>query len=97
MWGLNLQETHGAGKCYTSKTNISKFINNNTKQTVKADANNSTRYFIAGLNCDSDKRKSAKSTQQIHKDFNYVFNGMGGLNSCFLCSSSQTVSHTRHH
>ena len=78
-----VQETDGAEKCYTNKTSISKSANNNTKPMIKAEANNSTRYFIAGPNCDSNKRKSAESTHQIHKDFDDVFNGIGCFEGTF--------------
>ena len=87
MWGsTQVQETHRAEKCYTNKTSLSKLTevtNNKTMQTVKAEANNSTRYFIAGPNSDSDKGRSAESTQQIYKDFDDVFNGIGCFEGTF--------------
>ena len=71
------QETGTAEKCCTNKDNISNSKNNNTKPMVEAKANRSTEYFLAGPTYDSDKRKSVESTQQIHKDFDDVFNGIG--------------------
>ena len=83
VWeSTQIQETYGAEKCYTNKTSISKSKNKNTKPTVNAEANNSTRYFIAGPNCDSDKRRNAESTQQIHKDFD-KFSAIGCFEGIF--------------
>ena len=50
---------------------------------VKAKANKPTEYFLAGPTYDSDKRKSFKSTQHIHKDFDEVFNGIGCFEGTF--------------
>ena len=83
MGSSQVQEADGSEMCYTNKTSILKSTNNNKKQMVKAEANNSTRYFIVGPNCDSDKRKNAESTQQIHKGFDDVFNGIGCFEGTF--------------
>ena len=52
-----IQETQGAEKCCANKTSISKSINNSTKPMVKAEADNLTRYFIAGQNVIATKEK----------------------------------------
>ena len=44
---------------------------------VNTKSNETTEYFLSGPNHESDKKKSAESTQQIHKDFDDVFNGIG--------------------
>ena len=56
--------------------NISKFGSNRKKSMVKTNPDKPTNYFIAGPSCESDKRKNAKSTQRIHKEFEDVFNGI---------------------
>ena len=69
-----VQETLEVEKCYTNKTSISKSteaMNDNTKPMVRTEDNNSARYFIA------------ESTQQIHKDFDDVFNGIGCFEGTF--------------
>ena len=60
---------------------ISKSANNGTKSMVKTNPDKSTNYFLAGPNCDSDKRKGAKTTQ--HKEFDYVFNGICCIEGTF--------------
>ena len=43
---------------------------------VNAEAHKSTEYFFAGPTYDSKQRESVESTQQIHKEFDNVFNGI---------------------
>ena len=50
---------------------------------VDTNSNKSTNYFHSGLNCDMDKMKSAELTQQIHKEFNNVFSGIGCIEGTF--------------
>ena len=76
LGSTQIEETQGAEKYCANKTSISKSVNNSTKPTVKAEADNLTRYFIAVPKSDIDKRKSAESMQQIHEDFDDVFNGI---------------------
>ena len=78
------QETGRAAKCCANKDSISKSTNNSTTLMADTNANKPTNYFILGPNCDTDKRKNAALTQQIHKEFNDVFNGIG----CFEGASS---------
>ena len=67
--------------------NISKSGNNSKKSMVKNNPDKPTNYFIAGLSCESNKRKSAESTQLIHKEFEDVFNGLlGASRAHFLFS-----------
>ena len=61
------QETDGAEKCYTNMDSILKSRDNNTKPMVKTKSIKTTEYFLSGLTYKSDKKKSAESTQQIHK------------------------------
>ena len=56
---------------------FSESANNNTKLKAEVKVNKSTEYFITGATYDSDKRKNAESTQQIHKDHDDVFNDIG--------------------
>ena len=67
------QETKGAEKCCTNMDSSSKYTDNNTKPMVKTKANKPTEYFLSGPNYNSNKRKSAEATQQIHRDFDDVF------------------------
>ena len=39
---------------------------------VKTNLDKPTDYFIAGSSCESDKRKSVESTQEIHQEFEDV-------------------------
>ena len=63
--------------------NISKLRNNKTKATVNTKSHKTTEYFLSGPNYESDKKKNAGSTQQIHKDFDDIFNGNGCLKGPF--------------
>ena len=71
------QETERAEKCYTNMDSILKLRGNNTKPMVKTKSNKTTEYFLSGLTYESNKKKSAESTQQIYKDFDDMFNGTG--------------------
>ena len=77
------QETDGAAKCCANTDSISKSTNNSSKSTVHTNANKPTNYFLSGPNCDTDKRKSAELAQQIHKEFNDVFIGIGCFEGTF--------------
>ena len=77
------QETDGALKCCANTDSISKSTNNSTKSMVNTNADKPTKYFLSGPSCDTDNRKSAKLTQQIHEEFNNVFNGIGCLGGTF--------------
>ena len=65
--------------------------------TVKNNPGKPTHYFLAGPSCESDKRKSAEVTQQIHKEFEDVFNGIRCLEGTFSLQLKQIASHTRRH
>ena len=60
-----------------------KSTNNSTKSKVNTNANEQTKYFLSGPSCDTDKRKSDELSQQIHKEFNIAFNGIGCLEGTF--------------
>ena len=77
------QETGRAEKCYTNMVSISKVKDNKTKATVNAKSHKITEYFLLGPNYESDKRNSAESTQQIYKDFDDAFNGIGCFEGTF--------------
>ena len=82
VWGSEpKQETGRVEKCYTNIDNISKLRDNKTKAMVNAKSHKTTEYFLSGPNYESDK--SAESTQQIHKDFDDVFNGTGCFEGTF--------------
>ena len=80
---LNQQETDSAEKCYTNMDSISKLRDNSTKPMVETKSNKTTEYFLSGLTYVSDKKKSAEATQQIHIDFDDVFNGIGCFEGTF--------------
>ena len=88
------QETGRAEKCYTNMDSISK-SNNKMKPMVKRKSHKTTEYFLSGLSYKSDKKRSAETTQQIHKDFEDVFNGTGCLIAHFHCRLIQIASHTK--
>ena len=77
------QETNGPAKCCANTDSISKSTNNSTKSMVNTNANKPTKYFLLGPSSDTDKRKSAELTQQINKEFTYVFNGIGWFEGTF--------------
>ena len=77
------QETGGAAKCCANTDSISKSTNNSTKSMVNTNTNIPTNYFLSGPSCDTDKKKSARIIQQIQKEFNDVFNGIGCFEGTF--------------
>ena len=50
---------------------------------VKSRLSDTTEYFLSGLNYDSNKKRSAETTQQLHKEFEDVFNGIGCFDGIF--------------
>ena len=70
------QEIHGAGKCCTHTDDIFKITNNNNGPTVNPNANMLTKFFLSCPNVETDKRKSAELTYQIHIEFDNVCNGI---------------------
>ena len=78
IWESELkQETDRAEKCCTNMDSISKSKDNNTKPMVNTKSNKTTIYSLSGPNYENDKKKSTESAQQIHKDFEDVFNAFG--------------------
>ena len=77
-----IQEVVKAEKCYTNIDGISK-SNNRVKPTVKSRLSDTTEYFLSGLSYESNKKRSTETTQQLHKEFEDVFNGIGCFNSTF--------------
>ena len=75
-------ETNGAEKSYTNTDTISKSYNKN-KPTVKNRLSKTVEYFLLGPSFDSDKKRSAKSTQWHKNDFEDVFNGIGCFDGIF--------------
>ena len=55
---------------------ISKLRDNKTKAMVNTKFHKTTEYFLSGPTYESDKNKRTESTQQIHQDFDDVFNGV---------------------
>ena len=76
------QEVGRAEKCYTNMDSISK-LNDKMKPMLKGISYQTTEYFPSGLSYESDKKRSTKTTQQIHKDFKDVFNGIGCFDGTF--------------
>ena len=62
---------------------ISKSRDNNTEPMVETKSNKTTEYFLSGPTYESNKKKSSESKQQIHKDFDDVFNGTGCFEGTF--------------
>ena len=60
-----------------------KLRDNSTKPMVKTKSNKKTECFLLGPTYESDKKKSAEATQQIHIDFDDVFNGIGYFEGIF--------------
>ena len=63
------------------------YTNKGTQRAVKQDSNDQKHqtnklinYFYSSNNIDADKAKSKAMTQQIHKEYGKVFNGIG----CFV-------------
>ena len=84
VWGSEPKQKMVRGaKCYTNIDSTSKLRDNKTKQTAKRKSQKTTRYLLSGLNYKSNKKRSAEATQQIHKDFGDVFNGIGCFESTF--------------
>ena len=71
------QKTDIAEKCYTDMDSISKLRENNTKPMIETQSNGTMEYFLLGPPYESNKKKSADVTEQIHIDFNDAFNGIG--------------------
>ena len=77
------QETNRAEKCYTKTDSISK-SNYKNKATVENQLCNTVKYFLSGPSYDSDKEKSTELMQQLQRDFEDVFNGIGWFDDTFL-------------
>ena len=63
------QQTVKAEKCCIT-------IDNRIKPMVKSRLSETTELFLSGLSYDSNKKRSAETTQQVHKEFKDVFNGI---------------------
>ena len=78
------QEMYEAVKCCANTTSISKSTNNSNGSTINTNANTLMKYFLSSPSYETDKRKCAELTQQIHKEFDNVFNGIGCFEGIFL-------------
>ena len=78
-----MQETDRTEKCYTKTDSISK-SDNTDKPMVDNKLPNTTDYFLPGTIHDSAKRASGKITQQLQRDFEDVFHGIGCFDGPFL-------------
>ena len=63
-----MQETAEVQKCCTNIDDISK-SNNRTKPMVNSRLIDETEYFLLGPSYYSDKKRSAETTHQLHKEF----------------------------
>ena len=77
-----MQETDRTEKCYTNTDSISK-SDNTDKPRVNNKLSNTIDYFLPRPNCDSGKRVSAEITQQLQRDFEDVFHGIGCFDGTF--------------
>ena len=50
---------------------------------VNSKSSKTIRVYFSGLSCESNKKRSAETTQQIHKDSEDVFNGIGCFDGTF--------------
>ena len=82
------QETVKAEKWYTNMDSISN-LNNKTKPMFESKSHKTTQYFLSGLSYESEKKRSTKTTKQIHKDFEDVFNGIGCFKGTFSLQIKQ--------
>ena len=57
--------------------------NDKTKPTVERKSSKTIEYFLSDLRYDSDKKRNAQTTQQMHKDFEDVLNGIGCFDGTF--------------
>ena len=71
------QEIDGARKCCTNTDGIFKTNNNNSGSAINPNASTLTKYLLSCPNVETDIRKSTELTQQIHIEFDNVFNGIG--------------------
>ena len=62
---------------------IFKPTNNSHVSTLNANTNTLTKYFLSCTSIETDRRKSAKLTHQIHMEFDNVFNGIGYFEGTF--------------
>ena len=76
------QETVKAEKYCTNTDSISKY-SNKSKPMVESRLSETINYFLSGPSYDSDKKRSTEITQQLHKDFDEVFNGIGCFDGTF--------------
>ena len=58
-------------------------IYNKIKPMVESGLCEIIEYFLSGLNHDSNKKRSAETTQQLHKGFEDLFNGIGCFDGTF--------------
>ena len=77
-----MQETVKAEKCCTNIDGISK-SNSSMKPMVKSRLFDTKEYFLSGLSYDSDKKRSSETIQQLHKELDNVFNGIGCFDGPF--------------
>ena len=77
-----MQEADRDKKCYANTDIISTF-NNKDKQTVTGKEPNTVNYFFPGPNQDNETRGSAEITQQLQRDFEDVFTGIGCFDGMF--------------
>ena len=71
-----MQEADRAEKCYANTDNISKFDNKYKPMVIDKEPNTSN-YFLLDPNHDNVKTTSAEITQQLQRDFQNVFTGIG--------------------
>ena len=77
VWGSEPeQETVRGAKSATQTYSISKSKDSKTKPIVERKSHKTTEYFLSRLSYESDKKKSAEATQQEHKNFADVLNGI---------------------
>ena len=83
------QEIHGAGKGCTNMDGIFKANKNNSGSAINPNANTLTKCFLLCPNFETHIRKSAELIQQMHTEFDNIFNGIW----CFKGTFSLQLKH----
>ena len=79
------QETNRVEKCYKNTDSFLKSKNKDTSM-VNNKLSNTVDYFLPGQNYDSDKKKSAKITEQLQRILKMYLKDLCALMAHFHCS-----------
>ena len=83
VWRDDLrQEAVRAENCYENTDSISK-SNSKTMPMVESKFSKTIEYFLSGLRHDSSRKRSTEITEQLHIEFEDLFNGIGCFDGTF--------------